>query len=303
MPETIDAQVPAAAQEAAATQAARALAQRPGMYSWLRVKKKFPHLWCPGCGLGTVLNTFTRALIRQGYRKDDVVVVSGIGCTGRIPVYLDCNTLHTTHGRALTFATGIKLANPKLKVIVFMGDGDALAIGGNHFIHACRRNIGLTAVVVNNAIYGMTGGQVSPTTPLACRATTAPLGNIDPPFDTCSLAMGAGATFVARATVYHINLMEKLMCQAMQHDGFSVLEIVSHCHTYFGRLNKLGGHLEMLRRQRERSVTYAPGLDIEKARAEGKDTVIGVFKEETGRKEYCAAYERQVIRPAMASKE
>ncbi|MEK7270512.1 MAG: thiamine pyrophosphate-dependent enzyme, partial [Planctomycetota bacterium] len=171
------------------------LGKRPGLYDWLRVKKKFPHLWCPGCGLGTILQTFTRSLVSLEYDKNDVVVVSGIGCTGRIPVYLDCNTLHTTHGRALTFATGVKLAKPNLKVVVFMGDGDALAIGGNHFIHACRRNIGLTAIVVNNAIYGMTGGQTAPTTPTGARATTAPLGNIEQPFDTCDLARSAGATF------------------------------------------------------------------------------------------------------------
>lgn len=278
------------------------LAKRPGLYSWLRVKKKFPHLWCPGCGLGTILGAFTRSLMRLNYSKDDVVVVSGIGCTGRIPVYLDCNTLHTTHGRALTFATGIKLAKPHLKVIVFMGDGDALAIGGNHFIHACRRNLGVTAIVVNNSIYGMTGGQVSPATPLGKRATTAPFGNIEQPFDTCALAMGAGATFAARSTVYHVNLMEELMCQAMSHDGFAVLELISHCHTSFGRLNKLGSHIDMLKQQRDRAVRNTPGLDLDKARAEGKDLVIGVLKQDTGRREYCACYEEEVVLPAMARK-
>jgi len=282
--------------------AVRFMDRRPGVYSWLRVKKKFPHMWCPGCGLGAILGAFTRALIHQNYSKDEVVVVSGIGCTGRIPVYLDCNTLHTTHGRALTFATGIKLVKPHLKVIVFMGDGDALAIGGNHFIHACRRNLGVSAIVVNNSIYGMTGGQVSPTTPSGKRGTTAPLGNIEQPFDTCALAIGAGASFVARATVYHYNLMEKLMCQAMSHEGFSVLEIVSNCQTFFGRLNKSGSHIDMLKQMRDRAATYSPTLDVAKARSEGKDLVVGVLKQDDGRKEYCALYEEEVVRPSMAGK-
>jgi 2-oxoglutarate ferredoxin oxidoreductase subunit beta len=284
-------------------EAAQFLAERPALYDWLRVKKKFPNLWCPGCGLGTVLGAFTRALMRVGFKKDNVAVVAGIGCTGRIPVYLDSNTLHTTHGRALTFATGIKLVRPDMHVVVFMGDGDALAIGGNHFIHACRRNIGLTAIVVNNAIYGMTGGQGSPTTPLGKRSTTSPQGSIDPPFDTCALAMAAGATLVARSTVYHVAHMERLMAQAMTHDGFSVLEIVSQCPTFYGRINREGTHLDMLQQQKTRSVAYTPTLDAEAARAQGKDIVIGVLKQDQQRKEYCANYEEAVVRPAMAGKE
>jgi 2-oxoglutarate ferredoxin oxidoreductase subunit beta len=280
----------------------RFLAKRPALYNWLRVKKRFPTVWCPGCGLGTILWAFTRALMKLEYKKDEVVVVSGIGCTGRLPVYLDCNTLHTTHGRALTFATGIKLVKPHLKVVVFMGDGDALAIGGNHFIHACRRNIGLTAIVVNNAIYSMTGGQVSPTTPLGARATTAPQGNIEPPFDVCALALAANATFVARSTVYHVAHLEKMMGLAMAHHGFAVLEIVSHCPTCFGRLNKLGTHLDMLKQQRDRAVAYRPGLDVEKARAEGKDLVIGLLRQDPARKEYCALYEEMAAREAQAAR-
>ena len=282
---------------------AQFLAERPALYDWLRVKKKFPNLWCPGCGLGTVLGAFTRALMRLGLKKDDVAVVAGIGCTGRIPVYLDANTLHTTHGRALTFATGIKLVRPDMHVVVFMGDGDALAIGGNHFIHSCRRNIGLTAIVVNNAIYGMTGGQGSPTTPLGKRSTTSPQGSIDPPFDTCSLAVAAGATFVARSTAYHVAHMERLMAQAMTHDGFSVLEIVSQCPTFYGRINREGSHLDMLGQQKARSVAYAPDLDVEAARAQGKDIVIGVIKHDRERKEYCANYQTAVVRSAMAGRD
>src|SRR5512146_1828130 len=166
------------------------------IHKYLRHDKKFPHVWCPGCGNGILLGSLIRAVDRTGFEKDQIVVVSGIGCSGRISVYVDFNTLHATHGRALTFATGVKLANPRLQVIVIMGDGDATAIGGNHFIHAARRNLNLTAIIVNNSIYGMTGGQYSPTTPLDSRATTAPYGNIEQPLQACDLAIAAGASYV-----------------------------------------------------------------------------------------------------------
>src|SRR3990172_6518935 len=171
-------------------------------YSYLRPTKKFPNVWCSGCGIGIVMSALIRAIDRIGLEKDDVALVSGIGCTGRMPVYLDFNTMHTTHGRALAFATGLKLAKPHMEVIVVMGDGDALAIGGNHFIHASRRNIDLTAIVINNQVYGMTGGQVSPTTPHGAKASTAIYGHLEQPFDIAGLAMAAGAPFVARGTVY-----------------------------------------------------------------------------------------------------
>jgi hypothetical protein len=164
------------------------------IHEYLRHDKKFPHVWCPGCGNGILLGSLIRAIHHSGYEKDEVVLVSGIGCSGRLPVYVDFNTLHTTHGRALTFATGVKLANPKLQVIVIMGDGDATAIGGNHFIHAARRNLNLTAIIVNNNIYGMTGGQYSPTTPYGARAATALFGNIEHAFSIAELAVTAGAS-------------------------------------------------------------------------------------------------------------
>ena len=187
-----------------------------------------------------VMGALIRAIDHLGLKNDDVALVAGIGCTARMPIYLDFNTLHTTHGRALAFATGLKIARPDMKVIAIMGDGDALAIGGNHFIHAARRNIGITAIVVNNAIYGMTGGQYSPTTPLNGRATTAPYGNIEPPFPICDLAAAAGASYVARSTVYHALELDKFISEAIANDGFSVVEAVSYCHTTYGRLNKLG---------------------------------------------------------------
>ncbi|MCX6035971.1 MAG: 2-oxoacid:ferredoxin oxidoreductase subunit beta, partial [Chloroflexi bacterium] len=220
----------------------------------LSKKKKFPTIWCSGCGIGIVMGALIRAIDHLGLDNDNVALVAGIGCTARMAGYLDFNTLHTTHGRALAFATGLKIARPDMKVIAIMGDGDALAIGGNHFIHAARRNLGITALVVNNAIYGMTGGQYSPTTPLGGRATTAPYGNIEPPFPICDLAIAAGATYVARSTVYHALELDKYLAEAIAKDGFSVVEAVSYCHTTFGRLNKLGTAIDMMRALKDNSI-------------------------------------------------
>ena len=221
----------------------------------LRKNKKFPTIWCSGCGIGIVMGALIRAIDHLGLDNDKVALVAGIGCTARMPVYMDFNTLHTTHGRALAFATGLKIARPDMKVIAIMGDGDALAIGGNHFIHAARRNMGITALVVNNAIYGMTGGQYSPTTPLGGRATTAPYGNVEPPFPVCDLAIAAGASYVSRSTVYHALELDKFLAEAIAKDGFSVVEAVSYCHTTFGRLNKLGTAADMLRALKDNSLS------------------------------------------------
>ena len=224
------------------------------IHKYLRHDKKFPHVWCPGCGIGIMLGALIRAIDRTGFEKDDIVLVSGIGCSSRLPVYVDFNTLHTTHGRALTFATGVKLAKARLKVIVVMGDGDAVAIGGNHFIHAARRNIDLTAIVVNNNIYGMTGGQYSPTTPYGMRSATTTYGNVEHAFRISELAVTAGASFVARGTVYHANQLATLMEAAFLKVGFSVVEVISHCHTQYGKLNKMGGAVAMLEWQRDHAV-------------------------------------------------
>jgi 2-oxoglutarate ferredoxin oxidoreductase subunit beta len=223
----------------------------------LRKNKKFPTIWCAGCGIGIVMGALIRAIDHLGLKNDEVALVAGIGCTARMPIYLDFNTLHTTHGRALAFATGLKIARPDMKVIAIMGDGDALAIGGNHFIHAARRNIGITAIVVNNAIYGMTGGQYSPTTPINARATTAPYGNIEPPFPICDLAAAAGASYVARSTVYHALELDKFISEAIANDGFSVVEAVSYCHTTYGRLNKLGTAADMMRALKDSSISQS----------------------------------------------
>jgi len=267
-------------------------------YSYLRHTKRFPNVWCSGCGIGIVMGALIRAVDRMGLSKDEVAVISGIGCTGRMPVYLDFNTMHTTHGRALAFATGLKLAQPKLKVIVVMGDGDALAIGGNHFVHAARRNIDLTAIVVNNSIYGMTGGQYSPTTPRESRATTAPYGNIEQPLAACELAIAAGASYVARSTVYHALELDKYIEQAIRKQGFGLVEAVSYCHTTFGRLNKLGTAVEMMRRLKDHSV---PLVVADKMSPEERSATIvrGVLCD-VDKPEYTALYD-QIIARAQAS--
>ena len=226
-----------------------------GTYEYLRHHKKFPHLWCAGCGIGIVMGSIVRSVEKLELVQDDVAVISGIGCTGRMPVYMDFNTMHTTHGRALAFATGLKLARPEMEILVVMGDGDALAIGGNHFIHAARRNIGLTAIVVNNSIYGMTGGQSSPTTPLDAFSATAPYGHIEQPFPICDLAISAGASFVARSTVYHVTELDKLIERAMRKNGFAVVEVVSYCHTTFGRANNLKSPIQMMRLLKDSAIT------------------------------------------------
>lgn len=209
-----------------------------------------------------MLGALIRAIDHSGFAKDEIVLVSGIGCTGRLPVYVDFNTLHTTHGRALTFATGVKLANPKLKVIVVMGDGDAVAIGGNHFIHAARRNIDLTAIILNNSVYGMTGGQFSPTTPYGMRTTTTMFSNVEQAFKISELAVTAGAVFVARGTVYHARMLDGLFEKAFSKTGFSVVEVVSHCHTQYGRLNRMGTAVEMMQWQKEHAITVEKALGM-----------------------------------------
>ncbi|MBN1948342.1 MAG: 2-oxoacid:ferredoxin oxidoreductase subunit beta [Candidatus Cloacimonetes bacterium] len=227
------------------------------IHHYLRHKKKFPHVWCPGCSNGIVLGAVIRAIAELKYDKDNIAMVSGIGCSSRMPVYVDFNTLHTLHGRAIAYATGIKFYKPEMKVIVVTGDGDATAIGGNHFIHAARRNIDLTVILINNNIYGMTGGQYSPTTALGDRSTTTPYGNIDPVFDICELAMGSGATFVARTTAYHALEAQAFIKRALEHKGFSLVEIMSACPVIYGRLNHKGDAVEMMKQMKENAVPIA----------------------------------------------
>ncbi|MBD3368870.1 2-oxoacid:ferredoxin oxidoreductase subunit beta [Candidatus Fermentibacteria bacterium] len=250
----------------------------PYEHKYLRHKKKFPHVWCPGCGIGILMGSIIRAIIDLDWKKDDVVVSSGIGCTSRMPVYLDFNTLHTTHGRALAFSTGVKLANPTLKVITVMGDGDALAIGGNHIIHTARRNMDMTAIVVNNNNYGMTGGQFSPTTPEGARTSTTPYGMMEPNFDVCDLMSGAGATFVARGTVYHVMELDRIFKRAMEKKGFSVVEVLSPCPTSFGRANNQADPVDMMESLRDDTVTVKQATKMKQQDLEGK-ILRGIFRD------------------------
>jgi 2-oxoglutarate ferredoxin oxidoreductase subunit beta len=246
----------------------------------------FPHMWCSGCGHGIVLNNMIRAIAGLGMSKNEIVRVSGIGCSSRISGYVDFHTLHTLHGRALAFATGVKLSKPELNVIVPMGDGDALAIGGNHFIHAARRNIAMTALVMNNRIYGMTGGQYSPLSGRGTLATTAPYSNIDQGFDVVALATAAGATFVARTTTYHVQQMTDIIRQAILHDGFSVVEILSQCPTYFGRKNRQGSAVDMMKLYKDNTTPIGS-----KAKEKNPDLIErGIFVQKD-LPEYCSEYD------------
>ena len=253
----------------------------------------FPHLWCPGCGHGMVLNGLLQAIEKMGLSRNEIVMVSGIGCSSRITGYVDFHTLHTIHGRALAFATGVKMARPELNLIVPMGDGDALAIGGNHFIHAARRNIDITAIVMNNRIYGMTGGQFSPLSGEDVNATTAPYLTIDPSFDVVELSKAAGATFVARTTTYHVKQMSDIIQQAILHEGFSVVEIFSQCPTYFGRKNKVGDAVDMIAHFKKYTTPIGS-----KAKKENPDLIErGIFVQKE-KPEYCNQYEK-LLQKAM----
>jgi 2-oxoglutarate ferredoxin oxidoreductase subunit beta len=213
--------------------------------SFLRMER-MPHIWCPGCGIGTTVNCFAHALETSGLDLQKVAVVSGIGCTGRVAGYINLDSFHTTHGRAIPFATGLKLANPDLKVVVYSGDGDLTAIGGNHFIHAARRNVDLTVILINNFIYGMTGGQVAPTTPMTATASTTPYGNYEQSFNLPYLAESCGAVYVARWTAFHVRHVTKAIKEALAKKGFSFVEILAPCPTLFSRRNKLGDGLDQM---------------------------------------------------------
>jgi 2-oxoglutarate ferredoxin oxidoreductase subunit beta len=261
------------------------------------LRKRFmPHIWCPGCGHGIVLASLLRAAEKLGLAKNDVVMISGIGCSARMQGYADFHTLHTLHGRALAFATGIKLAWPYLKVLVPMGDGDALAIGGNHFIHAARRNIDMTAIILNNSIYGMTGGQYSPLTDCGELATTAPYGTVDKPFDAVALARAAGATYIARTTTYHVRMMDSLFAEAINHRGFAVIEVLSQCPTYYGRKNNKGDAVAMMENYRDNTVKVKMDENgwVESGRPDQASPIpIGVFAQRE-EPEYCDSYSSYV---------
>ena len=255
---------------------------------YLRLEK-MPTLWCWGCGDGVILKAFVRAIEKMGVNQDDVCVVSGIGCSGRFSSYVDFNTVHTTHGRTIAYATGIKLARPDKMVSCVAGDGDALAIGGNHTIHGCRRNIDMTMIIINNFIYGLTNSQTSPTTPKGMWTVSQKAGNIDPTFDTCDLAIAAGASFVARESMLDPKKLEKALIKAMQHKGFSMMEVLSNCHINLGRKNKMVSAMENL--------AWIDSITVSKKKY---DTMTpeeqlnllptGILKEDTQADEYCDMY-------------
>jgi len=255
---------------------------------YLRLEK-MPTLWCWGCGDGVILKAFIRAIDKLGVNQDDVCVVSGIGCSGRFSSYVDFNTVHTTHGRTVAYATGVKLANPTKLVVCVAGDGDALAIGGNHTIHGCRRNIDLTMIIINNFIYGLTNSQTSPTTPKGFWTVTQKAGNIDPTFNVCNLAIASGASFVAREAMLEPKKLEKTLVKAMQHKGFSMVEVLSNCHINLGRKNKMASAMETLE--------WIDSITVSKKKY---DTMtpeeqlnllpIGILKQDMEANEYCEMY-------------
>jgi 2-oxoglutarate ferredoxin oxidoreductase subunit beta len=251
--------------------------------------ERLPHIWCPGCGVGMVTGAFLRAALDLGLKRESTVVVSGIGCSSRASNYIDLGTVHAIHGRALAVATGIKMARPNFAVIVLTGDGDGAAIGGNHLIHACRRNIDITCILFNNQIYGMTGGQLSPTMAVGDRATTAPHGHVEPPFDLCRLAEAAGASFVARGTAGHIRQMEKLIKKGIDHPGFAFIEAVVPCPTEYGRRNGTANVPAMLDDERARSISKAKAAKLTPRELAGK-WVTGVLHEDKDAPEFQQAY-------------
>ena len=257
--------------------------------------ERMPSIWCPGCGIGTTVNCFARALDElqeSGFSLDKLAVVSGIGCTGRVAGYMKVDSFHTTHGRAIPFATGLQLANPELKVVVYSGDGDLSAIGGNHLIHAARRNANLLVVCVNNFTYGMTGGQVTPTTFKPAIASTTPYGAFEQTFNLPDLVASAGGVFVARWTAYHVRQIAKTMGEALNKKGFRFIEILAPCPTLYLRRNKLGEGLDEMKYYQEKSVirngasTKDVGLDYR------KELVVGKFVD----------IERQPLEEAMEAR-
>ncbi|WP_086269792.1 2-oxoglutarate ferredoxin oxidoreductase subunit beta [Campylobacter devanensis] len=256
--------------------------------NYLRTSK-MPTLWCWGCGDGVILKSVIRAIDAMGWNMDDVCVVSGIGCSGRFSSYVNCNTVHTTHGRAIAYATGIKLANPDKHVIVITGDGDGLAIGGNHTIHGCRRNIDINHILINNFIYGLTNSQTSPTTPQGFWTVTAQWGNIDPNFDAAKLATAAGATFVGRETVINPTRIEKMLIEGFKHEGYSFFDIFSNCHINLGRKNKMGEATQMVKWIDGRTLPKTKFEALSDEEKKGKFPTGVLFKDEN-RIEYCKAY-------------
>ena len=258
----------------------------------------FPTTWCPGCGDGVILKSIAMALNDLDTDPNNIAVVSGIGCSGRMSTFFNTNTLHTTHGRALTFATGIKMSNPEKTVIVISGDGDAAAIGGNHLIHAARRNIGIKLVIINNGIYGMTGGQVSPTTNPGFFTETTPYGNFEPAFDLAQLLKGANASFVGREIVSNHIKLKKMLKASFEHNGFSAVEVLCNCHVNLGRRNKMKTPISMAKYFKE--ITY-PFDKTDKLKSDEKagKLPLGILVKDINRMEYTELYYNELCKAAQ----
>jgi 2-oxoglutarate/2-oxoacid ferredoxin oxidoreductase subunit beta len=239
--------------------------------------ERMPHIWCPGCGIGTSVNSFARALTDADLDLKNVAIVSGIGCTGRVAGYMNLDSFHTTHGRAIPFATGLKLANPKLNVVVYSGDGDLFAIGGNHLIHAARRNVDIKVVCVNNLIYAMTGGQTAPTTPGSVVTSTNPYGTYDPSFNLPYLVEASGAVYVARWTTFHVRQLARSMQEMFKKEGFSFIEVISPCPTLYQRRNKMGDGLDTMKMYKEVSKIKNGCPTSEVALSKSGEIIVGKF--------------------------
>jgi 2-oxoglutarate/2-oxoacid ferredoxin oxidoreductase subunit beta len=273
-------------------------------------RDRLPNIFCAGCGNGIVMNTFFNGMEMADIKLEDVVMVSGIGCSSRIPGYVKCDSLHTTHGRPISFATGVKLANPEMNVVVFSGDGDAAAIGGNHLIHGSRRNIDLTVICINNSIYGMTGGQISPTSPQGSYGTTAPYGALENPFDLSKLVTAAGASYVARWTTAHPLQLSSAIKKGLKNKGFSFIEVISQCPTYFGRKNRMRSPIDMLQWMKEESVVKRKADRMDESELEGK-IIVGDFQKKEApefsekicelSREHCPLEKPSAIRSAYRS--
>ena len=263
--------------------------------------RTFPTPWCPGCGDGVILKSIAMSFSELDLDPNNIVVVAGIGCSGRMPTYFNTNTLHTTHGRALTFATGIKLAKPDKMVVVISGDGDALAIGGNHLIHAARRNIGIKMILINNGIYGMTGGQVSPLTPQKFITETTPYGNIEPKFDVVDLLVAAKASFVARETVNRMVPLKNVIKKSFEHKGFSVVEAISNCHINLGRRNRMRDPISMTKWIASRTIPKAKYDKLETEAEKEHLYPAGIIREDKQRLEYAELYHKHIVPAAKAA--
>ena len=255
------------------------------------LEEKLPLFWCAGCGNGIVLQAILRNIDRRSWTRENTVIATGIGCWGKADDYVTTSSFHGTHGRALAFSTGIKLANPELNVFTLMGDGDGITIGGNHLIHAARRNVDVTAIMVNNLNYGMTGGQYSGTTPKHSITKTSPYGHVENAFDVCGVVKAAGGSFV-RGTVYDVMQLDKLIDQAISHKGFSFVEVISPCPTHFGRSNKLGNAPAMMEWIKKNTVPMSKAANMSGEELRDK-FVTGVF-ENREQEDYSTAYQRVI---------